>query len=293
MVILGKTAAHVKMLVTSAKFKPAFGGIPTVVDLLASEYARAGHDVTVLTVTPGSREDGGSYRVVESARAVDAMRLIRWCDVLVQNGPALRTAWPLFILNRPWIIIHHSLAYRIPWAKLFASRHAHHISVSRAMADLLPFPTAIIPNPYDDRVFCVDRDVRADNDLIFVGRLSSEKGVDVLLRALSLLHEGGDRITLTIVGDGPKAAELKHLGGALGVLASVRFVGRREPAEIARLLRCHRVAVAPSRFETFGVAVLEALACGCAVVGSRSGGIPEALGECGELAAPGDPVALA
>jgi glycosyltransferase involved in cell wall biosynthesis len=140
----------------------------------------------------------------------------------------------------------------------------------------------VIPNPYDDGVFKNNTGGARDEDLIFVGRLVSDKGADGLLQALSLLKRRGIRPRLTIVGDGPERDVLERLAQELELKAQIDFVGVKAPADIAGLLTRHKILVVPSLWnEPFGIVALEGIACGCAVLGSNGGGLPEAMGPCG------------
>ena len=129
-------------------------------------------------------------------------------------------------------------------------------------------------------------------ELVFVGRLSQEKGLDVLLRALALLP-GGLLFHLTVAGDGPLCHELGELASEVGLNGRVTWLGFCE--QTADLLRGTDVCVVPSRTESFGLAVVEAMAAGVACVASRTGGIKEMItnGIDGLLVAPDDPQALA
>lgn len=136
-----------------------------------------------------------------------------------------------------------------------------------------------------------DRDI----DVLFVGNLVHRKGVDVLLRALSRVLARRSMTRLTIAGDGVERAALEKLASELGVASRVEFLGRRTSEELVELYSRARVLAVPSRHEAFGLVVVEASACGAAVVGTKVGGIPEIIspGETGMLVAPNDPDALA
>jgi len=74
----------------------------------------------------------------------------------------------------------------------------------------------------------------------------------------------------------------------------VTFAGAQTGADLARTFNAHRILVVPSRYEEpFGVVALEGIACGCLVVGSGGGGLPEAIGPCGLTFPNGDAKALA
>jgi glycosyltransferase involved in cell wall biosynthesis len=130
---------------------------------------------------------------------------------------------------------------------------------------------------------------RPGRDALYVGRLSSEKGPDVLVRAAAMAG-----ISVDLVGDGPERGALEALASELG--ASVRFHGRVPRERVHALMRQAAITVVPSRcYENQPLAILESFACGVPVVGSDLGGISElvAPGVDGELVVPDDPPALA
>jgi glycosyltransferase involved in cell wall biosynthesis len=104
-------------------------------------------------------------------------------------------------------------------------------------------------------------------DIVVVGRLMSHKRIDMLLEAVALLHADGMPVTCRVIGDGPERENLHALAQSLNVAHAVEFrhdVG--EQKEVYSLLKAARVSVFPSAREGFGIAVLEALACGVPVV---------------------------
>jgi len=131
---------------------------------------------------------------------------------------------------------------------------------------------------------------------LFTGRLSAEKGVDVLLRALGLLRARGTAARLRIVGDGPERARLETLTGSLELEAAVEFAGRVPRREIERELAPAWALVAPSTWaEPLGLTALEAIVRGVPVVASATGGLAEMVqpGVTGLLFRNGDVDALA
>ena len=87
---------------------------------------------------------------------------------------------------------------------------------------------------------------------------------------------------LTVVGIGPEEDAIRNLARARGVLEQVAFAGLKTGRELAELLNKHEIMVVPSRWaEPFGIVALEGIACGCVVVGSKDGGLKEAIGPCG------------
>jgi glycosyltransferase involved in cell wall biosynthesis len=123
-----------------------------------------------------------------------------------------------------------------------------------------------------------------------LGRLSREKGMDVLVRALALLPVGTRAV---VVGDGPERASLERLAAELGVTDRLELPGWEDDAR-ARLATFDVLAL-PSRFEAFPLAILEAMLAGVPVVATDVGSVVEAVadGETGLLVPPDDPEALA
>jgi len=286
-----------KILFYSPAFLPHVGGLELNVANLAAHFVAAGHEVVVVTTTPGQGPGDFPFRVVRRPGPLELLRWTRWCDVYHQANVSLRGLWPLLLVRRPWVVSHHSWYCRtdgrIAWQdrlKRWLLRFAAvSISVSQAIADDLSTPSVVIPNPYRDDRFRRLPGVPRTEDLVFVGRLVSDKGVDVLLDALGLLDAEGLRPRLTVVGDGPEAPRLRAQAERLGIAGQVGFLGTRTDTELVEILNRHRILVVPSRYnEPFGIVALEGIACGCIVVGSRGGGLKDAIGPCGETFENGD-----
>jgi starch synthase len=134
--------------------------------------------------------------------------------------------------------------------------------------------------------------------VIFVGRITRQKGVPVLLRATAALDESAQLVLCAGAADTPElAAEVSALvAGLQATRSGVLWIHEMLPKpEIVQLLTHAAIFVCPSVYEPLGIVNLEAMACGTAVVGSRVGGIPEVVadGVTGLLVPPEDPAALA
>lgn len=137
------------------------------------------------------------------------------------------------------------------------------------------------------------REAEVGVELVCVARLDYHKGIDVLVRALSLLEE--PRPHLDLVGIGLEEGKLRDLADRLNVGHKIRFRGQLDREGLAGCLAGATALVLPSRSENFPLAVLEAMHAGVAIVATRVGGIPEAVRDGKEalLVSPEDPVALA
>jgi len=147
-----------------------------------------------------------------------------------------------------------------------------HVSVSqKTRLDLLEAglrrPVHLVPNGIDVTLVRSVRPSNLESDFLFVGRLIPEKGVDFLLRALSLLKEGFPDFRATIAGDGPERKRLELLARELGIGENVTFTGfLKDYRDVIALMKGSRVFAFPSRREGFGMVVLEAMASGLPVV---------------------------
>ncbi|WP_225412511.1 glycosyltransferase family 4 protein [Stigmatella hybrida] len=127
----------------------------------------------------------------------------------------------------------------------------------------------------------------------YSGRLSPEKGVDVLLEAWALLVRSRPEATLVLLGNGPEEAALRRRVAERGLGSSVRLMGA--VADVPAWLRASDVFALASRTEGLPVALLEGMACGLPCVATRVGGTPEVLedGVHGRLVPSEAPQALA
>jgi glycosyltransferase involved in cell wall biosynthesis len=115
--------------------------------------------------------------------------------------------------------------------------------------------------------------------LLYYGRISFEKRIDVAVQALFLLRKNHSNVELSIIGNGPATESLKELAKELGVGKNVHFPGPFRGKELAKRVKGHDILVAPSPMETQGLYVLEAMAAGLCVVGCDMRAIPLAIGK--------------
>ncbi|MBD0260607.1 MAG: glycosyltransferase family 4 protein [Cytophagales bacterium] len=290
-----------KILVYTSLFYPSVGGMETVVLTLAQEFARCGHEVKVVTYTPAAGADPGfPFEVVRQPSREQLLALTRWCEVYYQACISLKGLWPLLYAPRTLFVTHHTWYRRIDgtvgWQdrlKLLVCRFAQNIAISRAIAEHIPGKLHVIANPYRAEFRKIE-EVARRKAFIFLGRLVSDKGADLLLEALRQVRDRGLDFHCTITGEGPEKESLQQLARQYDLAGRVTFTGTVTGENLVRLLNEHHVMVVPSRWkEPFGVVALEAIACGCVVVGSSGGGLPEAIGPCGVTFRNGDADQLA
>jgi glycosyltransferase involved in cell wall biosynthesis len=290
-----------RLLIASRAFAPSVGGLEAVAETLAFGLAGRGHQVRVVTMIEGEADPRLPYEVIRRPTARRLLALHRWAEVSLHMNMSLRWHWAALLGRARIVLVHHGVyegqGWRggvAAWIKRELCRGAVNVSVSQFVASRLPVRSLVIPNPYDDALFREEPGVPRDRDLVFLGRLVSDKGASLLLDALASLKKEGLRFSLSVVGDGPEGPALREQAALLGLGGQVAFLGVRRGAELARILNGHRVLVVPSLTkEGFGIVALEGIACGCVVIGSSGGGLPEAIGPCGLTFPNGDSRALA
>lgn len=147
-------------------------------------------------------------------------------------------------------------------------------------------PGIVLPDP--ERPIAVD----ARKGILFVGRLTPEKGVRELLLAVARLGRPHD-VSLTLAGEGPQRGELEALASSLSIDAT--FLGPLPPAQVANLMDRARIVAVPSVYEEpLGLVALEGMAHGAIVVASATGGLAETIDDGTNAIAvpPGDVEAL-
>ena len=138
-----------------------------------------------------------------------------------------------------------------------------------------------------------ENDLSGRKLIIFAGKLTHAKGVDVLLKAAKIYEQKRDDVLTIIAGDGEEMADLRNLSEELG-LERLRFLGNVDQTTLNMLYNVSDLDLVPSRKEAFGLVAIEAMACGIPVIASDVGGLPDFVNsEVGALVDPEDPEALA
>lgn len=169
------------------------------------------------------------------------------------------------------------------------------------MGDNTP-PVRVIPMGVDlEERFSPSPKPRREKSLLFVGRMVEKKGLEYLIKALPRILAEDPEVTLTVVGSGPEEAAVRNLCETLGVTPQVRFLGALPNSEMAALYQSSEVLVFPSVVakdgdqEGFGLVMVEAMGCECAVIATDLPAIRDIIvdGITGSMVPEKDPAALA
>jgi phosphatidylinositol alpha-mannosyltransferase len=305
-----------RIALVAEDYYPQLGGVPEHVHNLALQLIKWGHSVTVVTsLMRGAGPDPSFVRRVGRSRVVYAnggiarittgwrlrqrleelFRAGRYDVVHVHGGlaptmgiVAPQAAWRLGI---PVVATFHSWfptspSYRVlhhPLQRLL-DRHAATIAVSPPVAQLMSryfeADWELIPNGVDVEFFRPDaprpqRTVAGEPSLLFLGRIEPRNGLGTVLRAMPRVLRRYPRTQLTVVGDGPWLGYYRWRAQPLGL--AVTFVGRvlrERPGYYASA----DLYLCPTRIASFGVTLLEAMACGTPMVVADNAGFRALVG---------------
>ncbi len=312
----------------TSHYPPTLSGVGKVVESLAANRKRQGLSVDVLTsreAKSGFPETANPdfvrrlrcYQVAHTriipALFGELLKLPRGSVIHVHFGGAFApevTYAACRIRRMPYIVHFHGDVGPSGWAGFLLRIYKPMIlrRVLRAAASVVvptadftstvsmrygvdPARIAVIANGVDDSfVYTGQRRLHAKPRLLFVGRLSVQKNLPLLLRALDGVSEQFDTI---LVGDGELEGQLKRLAAELR-LRNVRFHGRADGTGLRDLYRNADVFVLPSIWEGMPLVLLEALAMGLPIVATDVSGNRQVVvhGENGLLVPSGDPLAL-
>lgn len=280
-----------KLLIYTPVFYPSVGGLETMNLLLATEFSNHGYEVGLMTPIPCNERIDVNFTVVRATDNATLWKYYKWCDVFFHSALVLKKAWPVFVRPKKWVIAHHSCSFNwnqkrdfSSFLKWFLSNLAHNIVVSNAVGRKLKLcrKYSVIYNAYDNHTFKLSN-YSPRRDFVFVGRLSREKGADLLIKAFAMYYNKSQyHFHLTIIGDGAELRKLQELARQHNMEPYIHFKGVMRGEALVNELNRHSCLIMPSScYEAFGIVVLEALACGCYVLGSDGDGIQEAMGVCG------------
>lgn len=304
---------------------PTSGGLRTALHALADGYTEAGHEVTQVLPGPRDTDEqtthgrrvtlrspevpGTGYRVL-----TDVPRVLRTLDVLAPDRLEVHDRTTLRPAGRwarrhgvPSLVVSHErldrwlrqwLSSRLPLDALADRSNAALVgafdevvcTTAWAAAEFTRMGVRVkqVPLGVDLEAFRPDRTARpwlaGDREVLVVlaSRLSREKRPDLAVGAVAELQRRGHRVRLVVAGDGPMRTALTRQAAGLPVEFAGHVAGR---GRMARLLGAADVVLAPGPVETFGLAALEALACGTPVVVNVHSALPAVVGPAGRSCA--------
>src|SRR5262245_1808491 len=242
----------------SRTFFPAIGGLERITELIARHVASRGYRVEVVTdVNCASGADVCyPFLVTRTTSFRDRIRSIARSDVVILMNISLIGIIPALLLRKS-IVASHQGGYRghgvrghvLERLKRALTHFVSNVSYIGYVARQLPSSSIVIANAYDADLFHLQNLPLIESDFVFCGRLVSDKGADLLIKAFGRVAEVVADTRLTIIGEGPERPSLEGLAASLGILGKMHFTGGlRHKALVAELAK-HRCMIVPSIWE--------------------------------------------
>ncbi|MEP1446561.1 MAG: glycosyltransferase [Paraglaciecola sp.] len=198
-------------------------------------------------------------------------------DVFALNSPLFRKLKKFAINNSTLVTVNSSVTEKV--TKELAPG---------TQTPFLKLPTGILPLPVLDKTKVTNLRTHLQKNsneklILFVGRLSEEKGVREAIQATAKLIDAGLRLRLIVIGEGHEKEDFKKVVSDLGINEYVDFLGWIENKDVYYYFSACDVFVGPSKtaangqVEAQGLTFIEAMLAGCPVIGSNSGGIIDAV----------------
>jgi glycosyltransferase involved in cell wall biosynthesis len=291
-------------------------GVVTFVEASARALEALGHEVRILSTAQLSREEimeaarwadvihlNSTHPVLTIASRLQGKRLINsfhfpfwgtWKTspedrALGFTGCFLKTVAVFWGHGKGWRYTPKFVSYFTTsvvrmFVRLVCTMLAHHrIAPTRFIADdaALPLKVEVVPYPYDTKDMAELRTAHParDSRFCYVGRITPEKGPDLILEAANLLQQRGLNVSVCLVGDGAQLSSLRGRATELNLGERFHAPGKLPRLEALRHMAGSLAVVVPSRWDDPSpFTVLEACALGRPVIGSNRGGIPEITG---------------
>jgi glycosyltransferase involved in cell wall biosynthesis len=290
---------------------PAIGGAELHVHHLARALQALGHEVTVITGTPGPPCDGAMEVVrlpllahqgrgsgVALALCDRKIRkLVREADIVHGHQTAMVSAdvaRAATALGKPFVVTLHGFGtlpssvgndrYRLRWREwCFANADAVIATTPemREIAETFVPGAAIvdIANGVDTELFSRAADIPTPDHLMTVRRLVPKNGVQYVVEAMKDILRKRPQTRLTIVGDGAMRSQIETRVRELGISDAVSFMGEVAHERLPSVIATASHVVFASSAEGFSLAALEAMSVGRPVIASAVGGFPQMIGE--------------
>jgi glycosyltransferase involved in cell wall biosynthesis len=191
--------------------------------------------------------------------------------------PHIGTAWGADVYEYPYLSRLHMFIVQKVLANLDALTSAS-VAMAEQMLQILDKKRIIeiIPFGINTEFFAPGADL--DQNVFRVGmfkHMEETYGIDRAIRSFSNFHRMHPNSELILAGDGKQIEEYRQLAKSLQIETVVHFVGRMSPQQVAQTLTTLHVVLNLSRYESFGVAIVEALASEVPVIATKVGGVPE------------------
>ncbi|WP_448702981.1 glycosyltransferase family 4 protein [Mucilaginibacter sp. AW1-3] len=323
-----------KVLLFSHYFYPSLGGIESVSLTLAQSFTKYGIDCKMVTKTVENAGDfdfeviraPGLKQQINLVKWADivffngaSLALQPWTILLRKPFIWVHQSYIVSCIDglgwvegvkaplTPWASVKYHTKLKGPvwgikegiklWLKRMVALHFvnQNVAITEWVSKIQPLPgQVVIYNPFPIGQFAGHNGSDTEYDLVFLGRIVSEKGVSTLLKGFARVVATKPGCRLLIIGDGNWRKKMEALAAELKIARQVDFVGKKSGKELVDWVAKGRIAVIPSEwYEPMGGVVLELMAAGKNLIVSEYGGLAECAGDAAITFPNGDDEALA
>jgi glycosyltransferase involved in cell wall biosynthesis len=277
------------IVIASYGFLPSVGGVSTNVAVLARAFVDLGHNVTVVTLSPGPTA-GYGHAVERNPGPLRLFWLYRTADLVILSNLAVKLIYPLLLLRRTVALRHHSesaFGLSSSWFSLDVIRRdvmsrARHFVTSAYIGGKSGLRHFVVTPPFANPLHLtpgISRPPSERSGALFVGRTEPEKGVLWIIDRWQAIKDTLGVDELRIVGKGSLDELLRS---RMTEMPGIRHLGALDLGATAREMGRARYLLVPSLWEEpFGAVALEGVAAGALTILTRRGGLPEAAGSLG------------
>jgi len=333
------------LLLVTPYYPPHFGGLEVVAYHVASEMAKRGHNIDVVTTEFKDNSEvleqnakihrlSVNFKVFNTPVSLGAYKIIK---KLAQGADLIHTyAYPVYFSDiAAHVAVERKIPFVLQWVvdprqspiyrksligkiitNMYFQFHGNRV-FKEASVIIVPseqhrkhlinyqVPTekmVVIPNGIDTNLFNPNVpvcDLKYDRDrfqfvVLYVGRIDEQKGLDILLKAFPEVLRRHPDTLLVVIGLCDQASYLREIHGCLGeIKGHVKFIESISHHQLPKYYKSADVLAFPSRYESFGMVPLEAMACGTPVVGTPVGVVANLIRRAGVLVRKEDPENLA
>jgi len=321
-----------KILHVTKKYPNAVGGDAIVVSNLEKQQKKNGHEVFILTTNCDdilNKPNVTKFGLKDNSQHLDT---ITWRRIFSLIGLYFRSK-KIISQIKPDVVHSHSIdmgfvlssacrKYNIPIINTFhggifsiTDRDKKRSFIERYLIKKAKFKVITTPNKkdlklakgvYNNLVYIpngvdlskfknIKHKINKTPKILFVGRIDRLKGLDYLIDSAKILQDKKIEFEIELVGDGKDMEMYKERVKEMNLNKKIKFLGRKSPEDTLKHYQTADIFVLPSLDESFGIVLIEAMACKKPVIGTKVGGIPYVINpnKDGLLVPPKNPQALA
>ena len=271
-----------RILFLSTQYYPTIGGIQTNSEYLIEHFIRNKNEVILMTKTKMTIAEKNifNFEIYDNPSRKKINELHEWADIIYHNNITLSLSSlklkhfkKTIVTSQYWLDKENTFRYLMQ--KLFLILSVQNVFISKCIKKDINLSGEIIPNFYNEKLFfSMKSSSKKQKKILFVGRMTDEKGVDILIKAVKKIEKNLRNGDVSIIGPGNELNTYKKLAKELKIFHLFNFL-KKKNKELNKYYNSHKIHVVPSKKEPFGIVTLEGCAAGCIGILSNMYGLSE------------------